>query len=860
MSIHRYLSLIVFFAFISSTLISQENEQRALAKIKTTVSRWKSYNSQNIPASTPPTPSTRKLTQTELEKQKIISKFLCKKKCSETDIPLLRTWNHTYCSLLIEHAEFMNFIEHLITSNNARGLHLISATLNTAGLELAKLKPHEMDHALILKKEALTICHAITHMKNADLRVKQAVKEHLLYIKQHEPALVSYYKQLQRNCHELRVIHDPKVKNTVFPRLGWLPTDKSLSNLTPCLPVPVIPIKEDLEILEKRYKRLHKFNNYEQALQIAWEVAQAAPENSSFFIQAKKLIEHYAQKNNGIALCMLCFLDKNNPAKSIQHFIQAQIVRPGTLIKHPENTHPTLTLAALLGQRFPITQAKNSETAKKALDTILSFSNSHPEPVNKALALYCYKNAFNNPEAQLVCLQAAKDYVDKLPRDTELVPKLLTTADINFYYYQQLYEFAKREQHYSVKKIVTLNNFLLATQHLSQARIGLLPFAIPDDSGFSYYKRAAAAFKRNCLITRTITDEQIEKKIQEAAKEYEKSLPFLQEILLDGANGIPLSVEQRCTISTSIRAHPEHTDPLTRSLVTGSYEGSPYQQATAMQNAESQPDTYYRMLFAMDRRDYIQARMLAQEGIRHKIPYADMYLKNILFRTDDVLKTDAQKCTAIKNFLVKMADNPTKSDFALYCDAITTLEQMRQRNFLPAFALLIDQYNTERKSSSTQKLVALIAEAQTILDQKPAEHEIILNEHILQSLRDYCVNNNTMDPLYQYAQLAVNAINNMQPDMSSFVSFMSYQPAITQQQNLLNTLFQYFKSDITKKKKTSVFWTISKPRTDLIETLERILADDKMASEVLKKRLRLPIANLYRLFNPDFKPLTEPLD
>lgn len=876
MSMYRY-TLIVFLTFSNFILVSQEKEKRALVAIKNVVSRWKPYNSQNAPATIP---APRIFTQTELEKQKIISKFLGKKECSEADIPLLKKWDHTYCTLLIEHPEFMNFIAYLSSSNNARGLHLMSATLDKAGVALATLKPHELDRALTLQKKALTISHLIMHMKNADPAVKRAVKAHLLYIKQHEPALVSYYKQLQRACHELRVIHAPHAQNVTFPHLGWLPEDKSLSNLMPVVAapvisentmtnnaIPIVPIeqeKEDLETLEKRYKRLNKHKDYEGALKTAWKVVQEAPEESSYFKNAKKLVELYASKhNNAIAHCILCYVEKKNPEKSINHFMQAQILRPGTLTEYPEKTDKTVTLATLMGQGTLVKWESDNEPSAHARETVLNFSKTHPTLVNIAMAVYYYKNAFCNPTRQLVCLQTAKECVDTLPRDVELVPDILTGTDINFYYYQQLYAFARDEKNYSVLGIVPLNNFLMATAHLGQAYQGLKLYSLPMISGVSYYEQAIAAFKRNCLLIREIIEKQIEKNIQKADQEYEKILPYLQKNLLFGADGIPLSLEQRRTICTFLIQHPEHPDRLTQSLVTGTYEGSPYEYV-ANTSKESRADIYFRMLFAIDRGDYACARTLAQEGMRHNAPFTAMYFKNILFRTDDILKTDAQKYTAIKNFLGEMVTAPSKSNFALYCDAITTLEQMRQREFLPAFGLLIEQNCTEwkvttpliQKNNSTQKLVTLIADAQSIFPQKPiTEQELLLNEQTLHLLTHYCVNNKTLDPLYQYVQLIIGTIKNAHLTTSSLESLASSPTTLARYQSLLYKVSEYLTFDINQNRETSTFWAGSKTRLDLVETLESILANNKLVGELRENGLHQHIVTLYYLFNPYFDTL-----
>lgn len=881
-----------------------EREIRGLEHLKNIVSGWRPIQ---LPEKSKP-----KLTQTAKEKKKQADIFLKEQfdlalkgeLKREIVVETLLKWQPDKIAFLLENPLLDKFISNRFEKKDSKTLYVLATLLDKAGRE------RDRD----LETKALDILVKIKKLPHVNRAITQAIAEHIESLRQNDPWLEAYYNASMNPLTQAPM---------VFPSLGWLPEDKSLSNLQPQVPTvkpipesvtptkpaetpavaatnssvneknspPVSPApsetsgspkksrkkktapaqKEDesvnIDELVTAYKKAYSTGHYQESVDKAWQVIKhTAPDSAEYkhaaaridliskidFIHqngAEKALEttkqmhpkhpHLMQAlersnrlqkkingkeieiNEAVQSALYCkvLLHKNgtDPSEAISYFMKAQDLREGTLIEEPEETDAT-TFAALSNKITNVVVTRNPQMTE-VIDFITQLANQGNQQALQAMAIHHHKTAMANPSMQLLCLRLASSYLNRLDNKiTTSAPKNFDPRQIYFDYYQQLYVFARLDEHAKVKDFQTgktlasLPKYFQLTRFIAEACNGL---KLVD----SHPKAAAWRTKAQLLLKGNLY--KIHKNLRAFLTQMDSSstdtLPEIYKMILYGANGLPLSIGQRKLIIDDLkRKRPQ--EALIRFLNSEKYEDTCYQRA-ALKEGKPYSDDYYRMLFALDTGNFKEALPLARKlSNEHKDFRADMFIKNILSCTDLVFQTDAARIPAIKTlFNDVMSHDKIMTLLPVYCDAMQIVEDMAARNFVPAIELLLDAHCAdEYKGTHQAGLITLFDRTKDLIrtSTTPVAIPHLTREDFYLNLTSFCGMNETMEPLWSYTGCLLESL-------MVHKDYKTAEPAAA----LVQKIAEGIEADIKAEKKGSVFFVTSAARSQLSERVRALVSD-----------------------------------
>ncbi len=372
-----------------------------------------------------------------------------------------------------------------------------------------------------------------------------------------------------------------------------------------------------------------------------------------------------------------------NPTRAILYFMEAQKLRGAKLEKDPQEIDPT-TFAALTGTLKTIMH-NTDQVTQQAIDYITALANSYNQQAIQALATHYHKAASENPATQLLNLRMAFQHLNHLDTKSDPLPGF-NYRQILFDYFQQLYTFARFDEHATTQGIMDMRKYFFLTRLLADALIGLNRVAnTPKQEDWK--TQARCSLKGNLLKISVHSNRSLE----EFNPQNPAQRADIHTLILDGANGLPLSIGQRKKIIEKLRAH-DPQDPLVVSL-SGPYETSEYYKRSVREKNAGDHD-YYRMLFALDKTDYKTALALAHKASREHNDYrAQMYISNILLYTNLIPRTDDQKLQSIRSVRQDLM-NPLKmwTLFPVHADALELAHKLAALNHLPTLEYLVDVY------------------------------------------------------------------------------------------------------------------------------------------------------------------------
>lgn len=700
----------------------------------------------------------------------------------------ITAWHHDKIALLLEDPLFDTFTQNCWQKKDAKSLYVIATLLDKVGrTKSAKdSKTYEYHQGRMLEKKALDILVKIQNLPHINKMLQAAIKSHLEYLWLNDYELKDYY---DATSDPLAGSYPP------LPRfnLGWMQSEgveiSHQASGVPAQPAAPQKFKEkiqakkiehensqpDTEYENKRKnvallaesKKLYSAGRYDESAQKAWAVIKTATPNGDEHKRAMERMELLSKKHYSSphSLYMQCLLHAQSPAIAINFFIQAQSTRKDNIIKAPEKTSP-MTFTSLLVSSLEIVHHENDE-AKQAFDLIKSWAEQKNQHALQALAVYFHRNATEMPEMQLLCLRSAAHYLNQLNLQSSEGPLAgCNVQQIYFDYYQQLYVFARKHNNYVIDGQIPLNRLLKATVMVADAYARLKDLEKYGHSRAAGWANAALfTFKNHLNQIQKIIDGTFDDLTICKTTEVEQ-IQLVTNLILEGQNGLPLSIKQRQKIINSIM----HTQvPLMRCLREKKYEGSPY-EAIAIQENKPYSQEFYRMLFAIDCGDFREglsiAKKLSKEFSDTK---ADMFIKNILLSTDLVLKTHAQKLVSIQNLLEEIKNhNKTFSLVPLFCDAIQLLEQMAAAHFIPAIELLLDMHwADDHDHQNIAMIIKYFDQIKTAALEQPTftpdEIPRLLSDNIRIPLAHFCDASKNTDVIWAYldclAHILVNTKN-----------------------------------------------------------------------------------------------------
>lgn len=735
-------------------------------------------------------PARPALTQTAQEHKNQIQKFLTTQieayknrvYFRKQTLEEMKSWHKDRIAFLLEEPLLDSFLQACQENRDAVSLNVIATLLDKVGRikATADQKTYEYWQGRRLEKKALDIIIQINKLEYIPREIEQNITRHIAYITRYDQELRDYYE----------IISDPLAGSYIpLPRfnLGWLPPEKDrivldettkvvTSKQTPLVAAQpsaaeeqkeTIPAKKSELALLAESKKLYKVNRYDESAQKAWAVIKTATPNSDEHKRAMERMELLSKQScsSPHTLYMQCLLHAHNPAVAINFFMQAQNLRKDNIIKAPEKTSP-MTFTSLLVSSLEIVHHENDE-AKQAFDLIKSWAEQKNQHALQALAVYFHRNATEMPEMQLLCLRSAVQYLNQLNLQSSEGPLAsCNVQQIYFDYYQQLYVFARKHNNYVIDGQIPLNRLLKATVMVADAYARLKDLEKYGHSRAAEWANAALfTFKNHLNQIQKIIDGTFDDLTICKTTEVEQ-IQLVTNLILEGQNGLPLSIKQRQKIINSIM----HTQvPLMRCLREKKYEGSPY-EAIAIQENKPYSQEFYRMLFAIDCGDFREglsiAKKLSKEFSDTK---ADMFIKNILLSTDLVLKTHAQKLVSIQNLLEEIKNhNKTFSLVPLFCDAIQLLEQMAAAHFIPAIELLLDMHwADDHDHQNIAMIIKYFDQIKTAALEQPTftpdEIPRLLSDNIRIPLAHFCDASKNTDVIWAYldclAHILVNTKN-----------------------------------------------------------------------------------------------------
>lgn len=377
-------------------------------------------------------------------------------------------------------------------------------------------------------------------------------------------------------------------------------------------------------------------------------------------------------------------LHKNDADQSqaIAYFMEAQNLKEtGKLDQDPQEIDPT-TFAALTGKLTSVINTTD-EDIQHAVAHISSLADAGNQQAIQAIATYYHKAAHENPATQLLNLRMAFQHLNRLDGHADRL-KGFNYRQILFDYFQQLYTFARVDDHASTQGIMDIRNYFFLTRLVAEALIGLNTVSCTPEQE-DWKTQARCTLKGNLLKIST----HVNKFLAKFDCHDPEKRTDIHTLILDGANGLPLSIGQRKKIIETLRA-ADPQDPLVTSLA-GPYEQSAYYKRSLSEKGKPNVD-YYRMLFALDNKDYKTAFTLAQKAVREHNDYrAQMFISNILLYTDVIPRSDDQKLQSIRNIRQDLM-HPAKMCmlFPVHADALELAQELAAKNHLPTLEYLID--------------------------------------------------------------------------------------------------------------------------------------------------------------------------
>ncbi|CAN5195859.1 hypothetical protein BH09DEP1_BH09DEP1_0170 [soil metagenome] len=670
--------------FLPPARIPEKPVEESTAQLKKIVSSWRPPAQQPKAKATQSAKENKKQADNYLKEQHQLAR--AGKFDREAWLNTLLKWHPDKIAFLVENPVLDEFIENRWEKRDCKTLYVLATLLDKAGRiqpSTERLTYTQYQNERRLETKSLDIINKIQTLPYVNNMITGNIESHLDFLRKNDPRLIDYYDSISNKFAGNQV---------VFPRLGWLPNNTGLRALEPQThiaplieptvkssqpiiktetqklklaapeklidtpktiatavlhkPTPAITIiatvpsapdnqPVDIHQLIAAYKKASTTGNYQTALDKAWQVTKHTTPQSSEYKRAAARIDFISrldlQKNKPAkeavagALYRQTLLHQSdaNPSQAISYFMKAQNLREGILVEEPDETDP-ITFTALTNTILSVTNTSDQEI-KDTIDFITTLAGQGNQQAIQAIASYHHKTARANPSMQLLNLRIAFNYLNKL--DLQLDTPRLEGFDehqIYFDYFQQLYVFARNDSNAMVKGIMPLKRYLLMTSFLAQAYNGLEKVSnLP--SATEWINDALFSLKGNLHKINTLLHNSLTNLVPSASEEW------YQNLILYGANGLPLSIGQRKTILNILKTKiPDNA--ISESLATKNYEQSPYHIA-AQKEDKSFSNNYYHMLFMLDVGDFKPALKLAQKlSIQHKDFRGETFSKNILLQ------------------------------------------------------------------------------------------------------------------------------------------------------------------------------------------------------------------------------------
>lgn len=565
---------------------------------------------------------------------------------------------------------------------------------------------------------------------------------------------------------------------------------------------------------------------------------KAFENNIKKLMQQKKEIEE--MKPNILYYQIILHKDDTEQGPSITHFMEAQNARHGKLVEEPVEYDST-TFAAL-SNKFTNVTCSTHEDIQKAIAHISALADQGNQQAIQAIATYHHKAAMEIPSMQLVHLRMAYNYLNRLdPNSSAAKLNGFNPRQIYLDYFQQLYNFARLDKNAQTKGEVLWTKFYSLTRFIAESLEGLKKISTHQNTT-DLIVDIKCSLKGNLHRIRSSADSLIE--------HYAPAVPaqlsrVLHTLLMNGANGLPLSIRQRQAVIKRLHAQNSQ-DAILQSLTSKIYEGSSYQEEATNENMPYSDD-YYRMLFAIDTQDYRTALKLAQKlHITHNDFRAQMYCSNILLSTNIAPRTDDQKLVAIRKTLDDVMI-PAKliTLLPVYSDAVHMAKEIAKRNNIPALELLIDAYCADDYHHVPgSQLMNLLTQLKEVLHTSttPAALTTLTSKDFYTSLTYFCGNNQTFDPLWLYANCLLECVVKNKDAKAA-------EPAA----QIIKQITEAIEEDIKAERKDSGFFVASDARSQLSERLKTIVSNKEIVDILQLNNAHTTALKLHWALNPHKK-------